>query len=331
MLAQQTSLDQNLDGGDIKNAFQKSGLFLEASLASGSVPSTRRSRSEGRADRAAPDAAVGRSAHEGRGERRRRRAAKRRRRAITVDAGPRRRQRFPTSTSRNPAAAGARCRVADILLAPRPCRAASRLALRWTPGLRTQARRSICCRRRCRRSATRRGNAGSCRKICRDDDVTVHTNTPPPPFRGALPSAQPVASPSIAPDAPLATTAHHLLDDTDAAIARQTLLQVASLPDRIDTAAPHRYHRAALEFRNSVRDAAGHGDGAVRDFARRRRQRGRGGQTGLAGAVLARRRAGRPGACAGVAHGDTTSVRMWAERPATAAQLRAGAANSARR
>src|SRR5882724_3179537 len=38
VLAQQTSLDQNLGGGDIKEAFQKSGIFLEASLASGSVP-----------------------------------------------------------------------------------------------------------------------------------------------------------------------------------------------------------------------------------------------------------------------------------------------------
>src|SRR6185312_13678938 len=38
VLAQQTSLDQNLDGGDIKTAFQKSGIFLEASLASGTVP-----------------------------------------------------------------------------------------------------------------------------------------------------------------------------------------------------------------------------------------------------------------------------------------------------
>src|SRR4030088_2619403 len=35
LLAQRTSLDQNLTGGEIKNAFQKSGLFLEASLASG--------------------------------------------------------------------------------------------------------------------------------------------------------------------------------------------------------------------------------------------------------------------------------------------------------
>ncbi len=30
----------NLDGGDIKTAFQKSGLFLEASLAAGSLPSS---------------------------------------------------------------------------------------------------------------------------------------------------------------------------------------------------------------------------------------------------------------------------------------------------
>ena len=40
VLAQQTSLDPNLDGGDIKTAFQKSGIFLEASLAAGSVPSS---------------------------------------------------------------------------------------------------------------------------------------------------------------------------------------------------------------------------------------------------------------------------------------------------
>src|SRR5262249_41160469 len=32
------SLDENLSGGDVRNAFQKSGLFLETSLASGAVP-----------------------------------------------------------------------------------------------------------------------------------------------------------------------------------------------------------------------------------------------------------------------------------------------------
>ena len=37
VLAQQTSLDTSLTGDDIKQAFQTSGLFLEASLASGTV------------------------------------------------------------------------------------------------------------------------------------------------------------------------------------------------------------------------------------------------------------------------------------------------------
>ena len=37
VLAQRSSLDQNLTGSDVKIAFQKSGLFLEASLASGSA------------------------------------------------------------------------------------------------------------------------------------------------------------------------------------------------------------------------------------------------------------------------------------------------------
>ncbi len=60
-------------------------------------------------------------------------------------------------------------------------------------------------------------------------------------------------------------------------------------------------HRAALEFRNPVRDPAGNRDGPVRDFARGRRQRDRGRQAGMAGAVLARRRAGGAGSCAGVA------------------------------
>src|SRR5262249_41225938 len=57
--------------------------------------------------------------------------------------------------------------------------------------------------------------------------------TPPPPFRGGLPSPQPVAQPSIAPNAPLPAIAHRLLEATDSAIARQTLLQVASLPARV--------------------------------------------------------------------------------------------------
>lgn len=40
VLAQQTPLDTGLAGGDIESAFQKSGLFLEASLAAGATPSS---------------------------------------------------------------------------------------------------------------------------------------------------------------------------------------------------------------------------------------------------------------------------------------------------
>src|ERR1700761_2456756 len=40
VLAQQTSLDENLGGSDIQNAFENSGLFLEASLAAGTVSPT---------------------------------------------------------------------------------------------------------------------------------------------------------------------------------------------------------------------------------------------------------------------------------------------------
>ena len=39
VLAQQTGLDQNLTGDDVQNALAKSGLFLEASLAAGVLPS----------------------------------------------------------------------------------------------------------------------------------------------------------------------------------------------------------------------------------------------------------------------------------------------------
>jgi hypothetical protein len=163
-------------------------------------------------------------------------------------------------------------------------------------------------------------------KDIRGDDITVHTNTPPPPFRGALPTAQPVALPSIAPDAPLASTAHHLLDDTDAAIARQTLLQVASLPDRIDvsglktdTSAPRWNFEipfvtpqgtAMAQFEISR-------DGGDREVEAAKR--------------VWRARFSLDVEPSGPVHalvsltGGKTSVRMWAERPATAAQLRAGA------
>jgi Flagellar hook-length control protein FliK len=152
------------------------------------------------------------------------------------------------------------------------------------------------------------------------------TNTPPPPFRGALPSAQPIASPSLAPGQPLATTVHHLLDDTDAAIARQTLLQVASLPDRADPNG-NRIDPSVPRWNFEIPFATPQGT-AMAQFEISR--------DGSGNEVEAAKRTWQARFSlnvepAGPVHalisltGDRTSVRMWAERPQTAAQLRAGA------
>src|SRR5260370_1084382 len=172
------------------------------------------------------------------------------------------------------------------------------------------------------------GNASSTTPSLKDernDDLTVHTNTPPPPFRGALPSAQPVASPSIAPSAPLPTIAHHLLGDTEAAIARQTLLQVASLPDHLDIASA-RLDPPAPRWNFEIPFATLQGT-AIAQFEISR--------DGGGSEVEATRRVWRARFSldiepAGPVHalvplsGERTSVRIWAERPVTAAQLRAG-------
>ena len=158
------------------------------------------------------------------------------------------------------------------------------------------------------------------------EEAIVHTNTPPPPFRGALPSAQPVAAPSIAPDAPLATAVRHLLDDTDAAIARQTLLQVASLPDRPD-ASGNRLDPTMPRWNFEIPFATPQGT-AMAQFEI---SRDGGGNEVEATKRVWRARFSLDVEPAGPVHalisliGDRTSVRMWAERPQTASLLRAGA------
>jgi hypothetical protein len=159
------------------------------------------------------------------------------------------------------------------------------------------------------------------------NEVAARNPTPPPPFRGSLPSPQPVAQPSIAPNAPLTATAHRLLEETDSAIARQTLLQVASLPDRadpmnarVDQAAPR--WNFEIPFATSQGTAMAQfeisGDGGGNDAAE-------------GPSRVWRARFSLNVEPAGPIHalisltGDRTSVRMWAERPATAAQLKAGA------
>jgi hypothetical protein len=143
---------------------------------------------------------------------------------------------------------------------------------------------------------------------------------------GALPSAQPVASASLNAHTPLQAALQHLLSDTDGALARQTLLQIASLPgqaadpsgSRVDLSTP-RWHfeipfvtpqgTAMAQF-EIARDGGGREIAAAKATWRARFSL----DVEPAGPVHARVSL----------NGDRTSVRMWAERPSTAAQLRDG-------
>jgi hypothetical protein len=324
VLAQQTSLDQNLDGGDIKTAFQKSGIFLEASLAAGSVPpsgvpdlkaalivlrQTLQSALGGNATVATPTAPAGAQQT----------APPQAAAASLAPFAPSNldmpeillpQARLPAAESLALSGQAARSPLAAALNAGPSAGATLNLLQEALQELGTPAR------------------VAATPKDVRGSDVAFHTNTPPPPVRGALPAAQPIASPTLAPHAPLETTAHHLLDDTDAAIARQTLLQVASLPDRIDTSAP-KADMNAPRWNFEIPFATPQGT-AMAQFEISR--------DGSGEAVEAAKRVWRARFSldvepAGPVHalislmGEKTSVRIWAERPATAEQLRAGASD----
>lgn len=165
-----------------------------------------------------------------------------------------------------------------------------------------------------------RGSAG------RADGAAPDVEIPPPPFRGAAPSAQPVAQSTIPLDAEPVVVARHLIDDTDAALARQTLLQAASLPDRADVASMRNDANAPrwnfeIPFVTPQGTAvaqfeiARDGEGISVDPARR---------TWRARFSLNVEPSGPVHALVTLS-GERTSVRMWAERPSTAAQLRANA------
>ena len=159
-----------------------------------------------------------------------------------------------------------------------------------------------------------------------DDGEFARQNLPPPPVNGALPSAQPVASPTLAPHLPLEATLQHLLTDTDGAIARQTLLQIASLPGQADQATG-RLDPSASRWNFEIPFATAQGT-AIAQFEISRE--------GSAKAVepakpVWRARFSLDVEPAGPIHavislnGERTSVRMWAERSSTASQLRAKA------
>ncbi|GAA0007392.1 hypothetical protein BRDID11002_73980 [Bradyrhizobium diazoefficiens] len=120
----------------------------------------------------------------------------------------------------------------------------------------------------------------------------------PPPFRGALPSPQSIASPSLAPDTPLAATVHpSARRHRCRAIARQTLLQVASLPDRTD-ASGHRVDPAVPQWNFEIPFATPQGT-AMAQFENlaRRRQRIRRSRPSAPGARDSRSTSSRPAPC----------------------------------
>lgn len=329
VLAQQTPLNAGLDGGDIETAFQKSGLFLEASLAAGRTPAsgatpdlkaallvlrqtlaalgTTSPQTQGAAIpasatgtpqvNAAPAQAAGEAAQ-----------------AALSSAAP-----DIAQTAQHPRGANLAAAVLADMAAKAPQMAMPRTV---TAGLAASLLQEMT-----QNLPRIIGNVPGSNKAVPDGhifEVATHA-TAPPPFRGALPVPQPIASPSLAPDTPLAATVHRLLDDTDAAIARQTLLQIASLPDRAD-ASGHRIDPAVPQWSFEIPFATQQGT-AMAQFEISRD----GGNESADPATRAwRARFSLNVEPAGPVHalitlsGDKTFVRMWAERPATAQQLRAG-------
>jgi hypothetical protein len=159
-----------------------------------------------------------------------------------------------------------------------------------------------------------------------EDGELARRNLPPPPVNGALPAAQPVATATLAPHLPLEATLQHLLTDTDGAIARQTLLQVASLPGQPDQSAG-RLDPSTSRWNFEIPFATAHGT-AIAQFEISREGTGKAAESAK---PVWRARFSLDVEPAGPIHavislnGERTSVRMWAERPMTASQLRAKA------
>jgi hypothetical protein len=157
-----------------------------------------------------------------------------------------------------------------------------------------------------------------------DDALLARTNVPPPPVSGALPAPQPVMPATLSGNSSPEAAMHHLLTDTDSAIARQTLLQVASLPDQVDSTAG-RIDPNVPRWNFEIPFVTAQGT-AMAQFEISRD----GGAIEKDAKRIWRAKFSLDVEPAGPVHaqislsGERTSVRMWAERPATAEQLRAG-------
>ncbi|MBR0994819.1 flagellar hook-length control protein FliK [Bradyrhizobium japonicum] len=322
VLAQQTPLNPGLDGADVESAFQKSGLFFEASLAAGARPPAGTAPDLKAAllvlrqtlttlETAAPQAVASPAATPGTPQ------------VAAVPAQATGEAVQPASASgpeiaQTPRNANLAAAVlADVAGNAQQAAMPRTMSAGLAASLLQEAMENL---------PRLTGNVpGSNKAVPNGHSFEAAAHATPPPFRGALPSPQAIASPSLAPDTPLSATVHRLLDDTDAAIARQTLLQIASLPDRTD-ASGHRIDPAATQWNFEIPFATPQGT-AMAQFEISR--------DGAGESADPVKRAWRARFTlnvepAGPVHalitlnGDKTFVRMWAERPATVQQLRAG-------
>jgi hypothetical protein len=348
LLALRPGLDPGLTGSDIKTAFRNSGLFLEASLAAGlktgqpaasanTLPDMKAallvlrealSISVGDMPRGAPPAV-------GAGSQQAQQAASpmasgapplspdidaqdvylpQARLAVTDDPDtPANQTLFPrvSDAGLRAAAAGAALNVLQEVLQNRGISNDPGAALGpdGDPAAATQPFRN-----------------GPANGPTENHVFVVRTSTPSPPFGGALPTAQPVALPGVSSAASSEEIARRLLDDTDAAISRQVLLQIASLPDRVDTAGA-RLDQTTPRWNFEIPFAVATGT-AIAQFEVSRDAAGHNTETATR---VWRARFSVDVEPAGPVHalvslaGETTTVRLWAERPSTASRLRAGA------
>jgi hypothetical protein len=147
----------------------------------------------------------------------------------------------------------------------------------------------------------------------------------PPPYRGAPTTAQPEVPPAIAIDTPAEEIGRVLLRDTEGALGRQTLLQAASLPERpahADAAGGARWH---FEIPFATPQGL-----IVAQF-----EIARDGHAAPAEGIkpIWRARFSIDVEPLGAVHvqvalfGERAAVTLWAERPESAARIRAGAAD----
>jgi hypothetical protein len=149
----------------------------------------------------------------------------------------------------------------------------------------------------------------------------------PPPYAGAPTHAQAAAQPGLPPGADPHAVGHRLLTETNAALARTELLQIASLPE-----APTAGRLAEEQTQRWVFDMpfmTPQGPAAAQ-FEISRDGGGSGGEGGRAPGRTWRARFSLDVEPMGPVHaqvaltGDRARVSLWAERPAAMARLRVG-------